>query len=84
MFFFLLKGIRADSANSFSCWDQIKCLIALPTDLEQVMVFEKTIGEFSCVNNRLAFDMQIVLNDNENEKVVFDLLIDGKKQTKRI
>ena len=48
------------------------------------MVFEKTIGEFSCVNNRLAFDMQIVLNDNENEKVVFDLLIDGKKQTKRI
>ena len=46
------------------------------------MVFEKTIGEFSCVNNRLAFDMQIVLN--ENEKVVFDLSIDGKKQTKRI
>ena len=65
--------------------DKSKCLIALPTDAEQVRVFEKTlIGGFSCVNTRLAFDTQILLGDNKNEKVLFDLEIDGKKQTKRI
>ena len=47
-------------------------------------MFEKTlIGGFSCVNTRLAFDKHILLNDKQNEKVVSDLLIDGKK-TKRI
>ena len=40
------------------------------------------IGGFSCVNTRLAFDTQILLSDNKNEKVLFDLNIDGKKQTK--
>ena len=34
--------------------DQSKCLIALP--VEHARVFEKTlIGEFSCINTRLAF-----------------------------
>ena len=47
--------------------------MALPTDAEHV----------SCVNTRLAFDTQILLNDKENEKVSFDLTIDGRK-TKRI
>ena len=61
-----------------------KCCIALPTEAEHVRVFEKTLnGGFSCVNTRLAFDTETLL-DNKNEKVIFDLYIDGKKQTKRI
>ena len=63
---------------------QSKCSIALPTDPEYVRVFEKTlIGGFSYVNTRLAFDTEILLTDNKNE-VLFDLYIDGKKQTRRI
>ena len=46
--------------------------MALPTDAEHV----------SCVNTRLAFDTQILLNDKENEKVSFDLTIDGRKHKK--
>ena len=75
-----------NSTSSFSgCAhrDQSKCLIALPTDAEHVRVFEKRlIGGFSCVSTRLAFDAQILLNDKENEKVLFDLTTDGKKQSK--
>ena len=37
------------------------------------------------MNTRLAFDTEILLKDNKkNSKVLFDLLIDGKKQPKRI
>lgn len=50
-----------------------------------VRAFEKTlIGGFSCVNTRLAFDNNILLKDNNKEKVLFDLEIDDKKETKRI
>ena len=56
---------KCNSASSFSgCVhrDNIKYLIALPTDTEQVKLFERTlIGGFSCVNTRLAFDSQILL-----------------------
>ena len=46
---------------------------------------EKTlIGGFSCVNTRIAFDAEVLIDGNEKEKVIFDLTIDGKKQTKRI
>ena len=79
---------KCNSASSFSgCVhrDKSKCCIALPTDAEHVRVFERTlIGGFSCVNTRLAFDTEILIDDNKNEKVLFDLHIDGKKQTKRI
>ena len=80
---------KCNSASSFSrCVhrDKSKCCIALPTDVEHVRVFEKTlIGGFSCVNTRLAFDTEILLNDDKkNNKVLFGLHIDGKKQTKRI
>ena len=79
---------KCDSTSSFSGSvhrDKSKCLIALPTDAGHVRVFEKTlIGGFSCVNTRLAFDIQILLGDIKNEKVLFDLGIGGKKQTKRI
>ena len=55
----------------------------LPTDAEHVRFFEKTLtGGFSCLNTRLAFDTQILISDKKNEKVLFDLKIDGKKQTK--
>ena len=79
---------KCNSVSSFSgCVhrDKSKCCIALPTDAENVRVFEKTlIGGFSYVNTRLAFHTEILIVDNKNEKVLFDLYIDGKKQTKRI
>ena len=79
---------KSNSASSFSgCVhrDKSKCCIALPTNHEHVRVFEKTlIGDFSCVNTRLAFDTEILLNNNKNEKVIFYLYMDGKKKTKRI
>ena len=54
-------------------------------DAEHVRAFKKTLIEgFSCVNTRLAFDTDVLLNDNNKEKVLFDLNISGKKQTKRI
>ena len=61
-----------------------KCCIALPTDADFVRVFEKTlIGGFSCVNTRLAFDTNILVNDPDKEKVIVELNIDGKKQQKK-
>ena len=35
------------------------------------------------MNPQLAFDTEILLDDNKNEKVLLDLKIDGKKQTKK-
>ena len=79
---------KCNSASSFSgCIhrDKSKCLTALPTEAEHVRIFEKTlIGGFSCVNTKLAFDTQILLQNNENEKAIFDLEINREKQTKRI
>ena len=73
---------KCNSASSFSSF---KCLIALPIEFEHIRIFEKTLmGGFSCVNTRLAFDTQILLSNNENEKAIFDLEINGEKQTKRI
>ena len=78
---------KCNSASSFSgCVhrDKSKCLIALPTDAEHIRVFKKTlIGGFSCVNTRLAFDTQIPLDDKSNQKVLFNLEIDGKKTNKK-
>ena len=79
------KCISTSSFSGCVHKDKSKCLIALPTDPEHVRVFEKTlIGGFRSVNTRLAFDTQILLSEKENEKVIFDLDINGKKQTKRI
>ena len=51
---------KCNSASSFSGYVQgnkSKCAIAKPTDAEIIRVFEKTlIGEYSCVNTRMAFD----------------------------
>ena len=40
------------------------------------------IGGFSCVNTRLAFDTQILLDENRNEKLLFDLHINGENKQK--
>ena len=80
---FKYNARKCNSASSFSGTvhgDKSKRLIALPTDAEHVTYFEKMlIGGFSCLNTRLAFDTEILLDDNKNEKVLFDLHIDGKK-----
>ena len=69
---------KCNSAGSFSgCMqrEKSKHCIALPTDAEHVRLFEKTlIGDFSCVNTRLAFDTEILIDDKRNEKVLFDLI----------
>ena len=75
-----------------------RIMLALPTKLEHVEIFEQTVtGGFSSVNTRLTFDTQILLpnldHKNESEKnllnkyfdykVVYNLKIDGKKATKK-
>ena len=59
---------KCNSASSFNgCInrDKSKCCIALSTDAEHVRVFEKTLIRGSiCVNTILAFDMDILTNDN--------------------
>ena len=63
---------------------KLKLSIALRIDAKYVRAFEKTlIGGFSCVNTRLAFDTNVLLNNTEKEKVLVELDIDGKKQVKR-
>ena len=78
---------KYNSASSFSgCVyrNKSKCCIALSTDVKYVRAFEKTlIGGFSCVNTRLAFDTNVLLNNTDKEKVLIELDIDGKKQIKR-
>ena len=77
---------KCNSASSFSgCVhrSKSKCCIAPHTDAEHVRAFEKTlVGGFTCVNTRLAFDTDVLLNDNNQEKVLFDIDIDGKKTSK--
>ena len=36
------------------------------------------------MNTRLPFDTEVLIDENKEEKVIFDFTIDGKKQTKRI
>ena len=56
---------KCNSASSFSgCvhGDKSKCCIVLPTDAEHVRVFEKPC----CVNIRLAFETEILINNKKN------------------
>ena len=81
---------KCNSASSFSgCVqrDKSKCTIAVPTCVEHVELFEKTlIGGFSCVNTRFAFDLQILFprNNKQNLKIMYNLKMDGIKQRKHI
>ena len=64
--------------------DKSKCCIALATDAEDVRVFEKTLtGGFSCAKTRLTFDTEMLLNNNQNKKVIFDSYINGKQTNKK-
>ena len=79
---------KCNSASSFSEWvhcNKSKCSIALPTDAEFIRVFEKTlIGSSCCVNNRLAFDTDILLKNPSSEKVLTEIGKEkGEKQLKR-
>ena len=78
---------KCNCASSFSgcvCRNKSKCCIDIPTDAENVRVFEKTlIGSFNCKNTRLVFNTEVLIDENKKEKVIFDLTIDSEKQTKR-
>ena len=66
---------KCNSASSFSGTihrNKSKCNIVMPTNTEQIRVFEKTlIGGYSCVNTRVAFDNELFLKDLDNRKVIF-------------
>ena len=73
-----------------------KVIITLPTTSKHVEIFEQTvIGGFSCVNNRLAFDTQLLLPNfvdrgmtvkkDFNYKIAYNLKTgDNQKVKKRI
>ena len=56
--------------------EQSKVIIALPTNNIQMEVFEKTLsGGYSCVNNRLSFDTEILmpnLRESDYKKMNLD------------
>ena len=84
---FKFKLRKCNCVRSFSgCVqrDKSKCIITLPTRTDHVELFENMlIGGFSCVYTRLAFHSQILLPcDKKNVKVIYDLMIDGKKNKK--
>ena len=71
-----------------------KVIITLPTKIKHVEIFEQTvIGCFSCVNNRLAFNTQILLPNfldfemnvtkDFNYKIAYNLKIDNQKAKKK-
>ena len=83
---------KCNSASTLSgCIERemSKVILTLPTKVDHNEIFEKTvIGGFSCVNNRLAFDTQILLPKFTNEKgevetdfnfkVAFDLQLNNE------
>ena len=91
---------KCNSASTLSgCIERemSKVILTLPTNVEHNEIFEETvIGGFSCVNNRLAFDTQILLpkftdKDGEikrdfNFKVAYNLTNQNnqKKEHKRV
>ena len=55
-----------------------KVIITLPKKIKHVEIFEqRVIGGFSCVNNRLAFDTQLLLPNF----VDFDMIVKKKIST---
>ena len=91
---------KCNSASSMSGYterEMSRIIIALPTKLDHVEIFEQTVtGGFSLVNTRLAFDTQILLpnlsdsfnlennpmNKDFNYKV-YNLKINGRKAQKK-
>ena len=66
---------KCNSASSFcGCVHRLKskCKSFLPTNAEDVRVFEKTVlGGYSCTNTRMGFDTNLFLDDTKNKKVLF-------------
>ena len=61
-------------------------IITHPTQAEHVSLFEKMLkGRFSCINTRLAFDLQILLPKDkvDNHKPVFDLKANNVNEKKK-
>ena len=93
---------KCNSASSMSgCIERemSKIILALPTKYDHVEIFEEiVIGDFSCVNTRLAFDSQILLpnltdkidlennpmNKGFNYKVAYNLKMNNEKIKKRV
>ena len=56
------KCNSASAMSGYIEWEMSKIILAIPTKLEHVEIFEQTVtGGFSSVNTRLAFDTQILL-----------------------
>ena len=55
--------------------NQLKVIITLPTNYEHAEVFERTLtGGYSCVNNRLGFDTEVLLpNFTKSEYVKMNI-----------
>ena len=85
------KCNSASSMSSYIEMEMSRIILALPTKLEHVEIFEQTVpGGFSSVNTRLAFDTQILLpnleykgnlqknpmNKKLDYKVVYNLKLD--------
>ena len=76
--------------------EMLNVIITLPTKIKHVEMFEQTvIGGFSCVNNRLAFDTQLLLPNlvdsgmtvkkDFNDKIAYNLkTADNQKAKKRV
>ena len=74
-----------------------RVILALPTKLDHVEIFEQTVTGSGSVNTRLVFDTQILLpnlddktnlqndplNKDFNYEVVYNLKLDGKKAEKK-
>ena len=89
----------ASSMNGCIEREMSRIILALPTKLEHLEIFEQTVtGGFSSVNTRLAFDTQILLpnleykddleknplNKDFKYKVVYNLKLDGKNHRKNL
>ena len=90
---------KCNSASTMSGYierEMSKVIITLPTKIKHVEIFKQTVIDgFSCVNNRLAFDTQLLLPnfvDSEmavkkdfNYKIAYNLKIaDNQKAKKRV
>ena len=90
---------KCNSASTMSgCieHEMYKVIITLPTKIKHVEIFEQTvIGGFSCINNRLAFDTQLLLPNfldskmtvkkDFNYKIAYNLkTADNQKPEKRV
>ena len=86
---------KCNSSATFSgCVERemSKVIIAVPTSNEHLNIFETTLtGDFSSVNNRLAFDSELLLPNNVNNnnkdynyKAIYNLNLNNKKDDYRV